>query len=364
MKKKKIAIIVSKHKYSFLNRLSLINYLDKKFNLTIFIPYENDLLNHYKKKYNLIPFQCSRNYFFILFDLFYFILLYKKILKEDYDYILNFSTKPVFLFSLVSKLNIKKIKIINTFTGLGRFFKNNNFQFLKKIIFKICFSKEQVLVFQNNNNRKLVSNYLDINKFKVKIIPGSGVSIKNDYKLNKNKFCCFVGRLNEDKGIIELIRAFIKFVKDDESAELNIAGPYDFKFSKNKKIFNELINSCKNIHYHGEITNVRNFISGYKFLILPTLHEGLPKVLLDAMVVQTACITTSWDGVSNLIDKYESRLIIDLSGNLIENIYNYFKKINEINDLEYYEIIKYYKDKVISKYSRDTINNKYYSLIK
>jgi glycosyltransferase involved in cell wall biosynthesis len=99
----------------------------------------------------------------------------------------------------------------------------------------------------------------------------------------------FVGSITERKGVIYLVRAFEylrKFNIVPSQVELYMAGPLDKNYWK--KIENFLSNKeySQNIHYLGYISDKETLLQLYRksdIFVLPTLGEGFPRVIYEAM---------------------------------------------------------------------------------
>lgn len=107
----------------------------------------------------------------------------------------------------------------------------------------------------------------------------------------------FVGRVEKAKGIYELIEA----VSNMKNVKLRIIGDGpDFNNIK------ELIDSNKitNIELIGLISDRKELFNFYKksdIFVLPTHHEGFPRVLYEAMTFGLPIITTFVGGISSVM---------------------------------------------------------------
>lgn len=121
----------------------------------------------------------------------------------------------------------------------------------------------------------------------------------------------FVGRIVFDKGLFELIEA-IKILKEKKyKIHLNIAGAgQDFEKLALKVRTEGLIDE---VTFHGMISEKSELINLYMksdIFILPTHHEGFPRVLYEAMMMNIPIVTTFVGTISYLMEDRVNCLMI------------------------------------------------------
>jgi glycosyltransferase involved in cell wall biosynthesis len=113
----------------------------------------------------------------------------------------------------------------------------------------------------------------------------------------------YVGRKVKDKGIEELIGAFSKLSEQYSHAKLLFVGPYE----KNDALKPTTIEKIKSLKQGGKIVDfdfekdIRLFLKAADVLILPSYREGFPNVILQALAMETPCITTNISGCNEVI---------------------------------------------------------------
>ncbi|MFW8624843.1 glycosyltransferase family 4 protein [Corynebacterium glutamicum] len=101
----------------------------------------------------------------------------------------------------------------------------------------------------------------------------------------------FVGRLHEDKGIATLLEAMRLVVKEVPNARLVLVGGDEgASFSLNSDLEN-----C--VHLAGETSDPRPYYKLMDALILPSLREGFPNVVLEAAAMEVPSIVSDGTGV-------------------------------------------------------------------
>ena len=182
------------------------------------------------------------------------------------------------------------IRIANHPVGSLKYF--NNFLIYKlKLLIKIffynfatlivCNSKQSTSFFKESlwRSKKILTIYNPIKIIKKK---------EKIFKRNKYKLLT-VGRLENQKNLFGLLKAFSIILKENKKFSLTIVG----KGSEKKK----LVNYAKNLKIHNFIKFI-NFSDPKKFykkngiFILNSFFEGLPNVLIEAMQYKIPIIST------------------------------------------------------------------------
>lgn len=118
----------------------------------------------------------------------------------------------------------------------------------------------------------------------------------------------FVGRLDKDKGINELFGAFRKLRKSCTNIALLVIGAFD----KIDGLSTELLEYAKDdseIIFTGYSNEVQKYTCAFDVLTHPTYREGFGLVILEAMALGTAVITTDIPGAGETIENGKSGLL-------------------------------------------------------
>lgn len=135
------------------------------------------------------------------------------------------------------------------------------------------------------------------------------ISLRCKYAIAKNEFVfIFIGRLVGDKGVNELVKAFLSF--RNSSAKLLLVGPMESDLDPLEEDVLQEIESNPNIISTGFQADVRLFLSIAQVLILPSYREGFPNVLLQGGAMGVPLISTDVNGAIDLIIDGRNGLII------------------------------------------------------
>ncbi len=141
---------------------------------------------------------------------------------------------------------------------------------------------------KHNNKIKVIPNYIDT------------VAFEHSNNIGKKKsHLLFVGRLSKEKNLLNLFEA----IKGSKYI-LDIIGDGELKEEmKDYSLKNKI-----NVNFLGRVPNneMPEFMNKYEVFILPSLYEGNPKALLEAMSCGLAIIGTDVEGINNIIKHKEN----------------------------------------------------------
>lgn len=119
-----------------------------------------------------------------------------------------------------------------------------------------------------------------------------------------------VGRITEVKGHIHLINA-VKRLPDLDRLRILVLGDGPLK--------NTLVDYCQRsglserISFLGFKDNVHEYISQLDIFVMPSLHEGLPYALLEAMCLRVPIIASNVGGISEILENNTDSILIEPS---------------------------------------------------
>lgn len=209
-------------------------------------------------------------------------LYYKKLLKSIRpDLVLTYTIKPTMYGGFACK--VLKIPYIVNITGLGTALENPGI--LQKVLifmYRLVLPYASCVFFQNQTNRMFFEKRNMVRK--TVLIPGSGVNTQDypfvDYPKTasgEDRFL-FVGRLMRDKGVGELFEAAERIKKKYPKVSFDIVGFSDEDYSSSL----ETLQEKGIIHYWNVQQNVKPFLAKCNAIVLPSYHEGMANVLLEA----------------------------------------------------------------------------------
>lgn len=151
---------------------------------------------------------------------------------------------------------------------------------------------------------------VDLSRFDYKKRQQYRAEILEKFCLPENAFIFgFVGRIQRDKGINELIQAF-KRISEKKEVYLFLVGNID----THNPISHENIEWIKNnahVVLTGYITDTYRYMSAFDVLVHPTYREGFGMVLQEAAAVKTPIITTNIMGPGEFVQNETTGLLVE-----------------------------------------------------
>lgn len=171
---------------------------------------------------------------------------------------------------------------------------------------RLC-SENKLLVIGNGS-----SNGIDTRHFDTSLeLKEKAVEIRNEYRIRKDQFIfVFVGRVVKDKGVNELIAAFVTLYEKHNSSVLLIVGPFEHELDPVDDKSIDLIKRHKNIICTGYKDDVRPYLVASQVLVLPSYREGFPNVVMQAGSLGLPCIVSDINGCNEIIENEVNGLIV------------------------------------------------------
>ena len=243
----------------------------------------------------------------------------------------------------------KSKRIVTIHGKYGTYLQGNYFiDLLRKI-----FVKQQSKIWKTAANVIVISESIkdwlkDLNpSINPTVIP-YGIEVQPmTNKKPKTSTLGYLGKLNKNKGIEDLIDVYANLLKKENFNKLepNLliggVGSENYIKSLNKKISN------KNIQFLGYVEDRYSFFNSIEIFIFPSYSEGLGLVLLEAMSHGVLCITRDVTPMNSIINNGENGFLFKDNNELLEKI----ERALKLNSLEKETMIKSALEKIEKSYS-------------
>jgi glycosyltransferase involved in cell wall biosynthesis len=178
----------------------------------------------------------------------------------------------------------------------------------------------QRIVAVSEHTARNLTKYEKISPKKITVVPngidGSAFSIITDKKkkrkelgiLNDGPIIGIGVRLCEQKGIPYLLRAMPDIIKEFPECTLVIAGRGPLEEALIKDV--ESMGIQSNVRFIGMRLDIPELLKLFDVYVLPSLWEGLPMVLLEAMAAGCPIVATDVGGVSTIIKTGQTGMLV------------------------------------------------------
>ena len=213
---------------------------------------------------------------------------------------------------------------------------------LEKMLYKKC----DLATVTSEHDKEYICDSYGIAKDKVQVLVNHIDTDRfYDMKLdNRRERVVFVGRLSEQKNLFHTIEA----VKN-AGLGMDLFGRGDLQIQLRE--FAEKINA--DIAFKGTVPNdeLPQILNTYKYYILASDYEGMPKTLLEAMACGNLCIGTKVEGIEEVIIDNENGYLAD--GTSVSSIQDALERAME--DERYQEKIEKAEEMIRVKYSLQSV---------
>lgn len=288
----------------------------------------NDYL-YFKKKYpniNIINIPFKRK-IHLFYDFISFIKLLLFFFNNKVDIVHSITPKAGLLSHFVSFINNVPIRI-HTFTG--QIWSRHNK--IKKIFF--IFIDNLIVLFSSNILVDGISQskYLKKNSFFIsksisvinngsicgvdtsRFFPDANVKFlfRKKYGIKKNDVVLlFLGRINKDKGVYDLVTAFNNCLLIKENIKLFLCGPIE------DKLFNNYINNLdlnikKSIFLLDFTNNPEHIFNASDIFCMPSYREGFGQAVIEASACCLPVIVSNIYGLADSFKKNKTGLVYEV----------------------------------------------------
>lgn len=198
------------------------------------------------------------------------------------------------------------------------------------------------------------SSGINLNKFDISKKAEYRAAIREKYNIPDDAFVfVFVGRINRDKGINELLEAYKNMVAD-RPCYLMIVGPSEMDETVNAELYNWSTNQEKVI-YTGATKTVEQFLAAADCFVLPSYREGLAIGSLEAQAMGLPLVVTDIRGLIDAVVPDKTALTVpskDASAlqKAMEQIYDSPSMRAEFSQAAHQHIVDNFEQKKMFEY--------------
>ncbi|MCL0059460.1 glycosyltransferase family 4 protein [Dehalococcoidia bacterium] len=242
-----------------------------------------------------------------------------KLTKDVNIWVFFTGTHALLLPMIAAKLMRKKIvfALVSSIKDISKAQKNTFFNILVY----------NVLIYSEDINYKLSNHIIlyspnlikewNLEKYRNKI------SIAHEHSLDFDKFKVtktfderidligYIGRLSEEKGVLNFVKAIPEISKRKSHLEFLIGGDGQLRDGIKEYFGNENLNDKVKLAGWISHDELPNYMNELKLLVLPSHTEGLPNIMLEAMACGTPVLATPVGAIPDVIKDGETGFIME-----------------------------------------------------
>lgn len=248
---------------------------------------------------------------------------YNKIITEEKpDKVITYSIKPNIYAGLIC--GHKKIPYYANVQGLGTAFQKKALSLLVGLMYKTAFRKVKAVFFENEGNAQEFINRKLIAEDKIIVLNGAGVNLEHyTYtpfaSRQQSDECCeaenrkmhflYLGRIMKEKGIDELFTAMCRLHNEyGDKVVLDIVGFFEDDY---KSAVEKMVGDGAAV-FHGFQEETRPYYVMADCIVLPSYHEGMSNVLLEASAMGRPVITSDIPGCREAVEDGKSGYLCEM----------------------------------------------------
>lgn len=165
---------------------------------------------------------------------------------------------------------------------------------------------------------------IDLDRFSIENRTEWRNEIRNKLGYSKNDFIYgFVGRVTKDKGIDELLEAFLNSA---HNAKLLMVG----EFENEQELNHDLLSNAKSnnqIKFVGAVNDVEKYFAAIDMLVLPSYREGFGNVVIESAAMGTPAIVSDIPGPRDAVIPNKTAILVPPNNTMaLENIFSTVSK--------------------------------------
>lgn len=213
--------------------------------------------------------------------------------------------------------------------------------------------------FLKNDNYLHISNGIDLtNRFNYQKVNSDDTRrLRTELGIDEqNIVFSFLGRMVKEKGILELLEAFVLMNRAYPDARLICMGSMPAS-ERDHSAYEEVIkyHDRKNIIFTGQVESPELYYAISDVFVLPSYREGMPRSIIEAMAMHNAVIATNIRGSREEVSHGDNGYLVNVKS--VHELVIYMKYLAENQD-----IIEQMKqsgyDKTIEEYNENTVVKK------
>ncbi len=230
----------------------------------------------------------------------------KPLLEEKPDMVITYSIKPnIYGGFLCGRMGIPCCVNVQ---GLGTAFQRKRIAKIVTVMYRMALTKAKVVFFENNSNAEEFVSRGILPAGKPVVLHGAGVdtdffAVRPYPPETHGIHFLYLGRIMREKGVDEFYAAAQAIKqKYGEKVQFDVVG----FFEDDLEAKTEQLQAEGVLKFHGFQTDPRPYYAAVHCVVLPSYHEGMSNVVLEAASIGRALIATDIPGCREAVTDGES----------------------------------------------------------
>lgn len=234
---------------------------------------------------------------------------YRRLLKQEKpDMVITYSIKPNIYAGLACSM--ARIPFCANVQGLGTAFQRKGLAQFVTVLYRTALKKAKTVFFENEGNAREFLDRKIIPEKKITVLSGAGINMEEypcmPYPENDSVHFLYLGRIMKEKGIDELFTAMRRLHGElGSQVVLDMVGFFDDDYEAE---VNSLVADGIAV-FHGFQSDPRPYYATADCIVLPSYHEGMSNVLLEASATGRPVITSNIYGCKEAVSDGETGLL-------------------------------------------------------
>lgn len=254
---------------------------------------------------------------------------YKKLLKDEApDLVITYSIKPNIYAGLVCRS--MGIPYCANVQGLGTAFQSKKIAMFVTRLYKMSLKKANTVFFENKANAQEFIDRGILSRENITVLHGAGINLDKysyvPYPKNDTFHFLFLGRIMKEKGMDELFSSIRKLKEDKESFVLDLVGFFEDEYKEQV----EELEIQGLVKFYGFQENPIPYYSMSNCIVMPSYHEGMSNVLLEAAATGRPLITTRIPGCQEAVEDGQTGFLAE-----VKNSNDLYQKMKDMLHLTF-----------------------------
>lgn len=252
---------------------------------------------------------------------------YRKLLKSERpDLVITYSIKPNVYAGIACSL--ARIPYCANVQGLGTAFQRKGLAQFVTLLYKAAFRKVRTVFFENEANAAEFRRRGIIPAERETLLNGAGINLEA-YPFVPYPGCeivhfLYLGRIMKEKGMDELFEAAKRLHDEQVPFVLDLVGFFEDEYKERVEELQKLGIAV----FHGFQQEPRPYYAAADCVVLPSYHEGMSNVLLEAAATGRPVITSRIHGCMETVVEGESGLLCEVKD--AQSLYQAMKAFVEL----------------------------------